>query len=176
MTEIIMIDSPEAANPHTMSGWLSRNGQFSADEYTARYLGCTHRPCTDCGAPAERQYTHCKACRDKREIERHKARKRKPWDGTAMIYSDALGRYYSDPADAIEDAENEGVGEPMLLICEPEYVRPIENDYFQDQLPEDEDDLPCEIAEAMDAFNAAVSGVILSWVPGEFALDLECEE
>lgn len=88
----------------------------------------------------------------------------------------ALGRYYSDPADAIEDAENEGVGEPMLLICEPEYVRPIENDYFQDQLPEDEDDLPCEIAEAMDAFNAAVSGVILSWVPGEFALDLECEE
>ena len=173
MTEIIMYDSPEAAKPHTMSGWLSRNGYFYSDEYVARYNGCTHRPCLECGEPAEKHNCHCKACRNKLDIKRHKARKRKPWDGKAMIYSEALDRYYSDPADALEDAEEEGIDEPMLRICEPEYARPIENDYFQDQLPEDEDDLPCEVVEAMDAFNAAIKGVILSWVPGGFALDFE---
>ena len=175
MTEVIMIDSPEAAKPHTMSGWLSRDGCFNLDEGLARYRGCTHRPCTDCGSPAEKQYTHCKACRDKHEIVRYKLRKRKPWDGTAMIYSEALDRYYSDPTDAIEAAEDEGIDEPMLLICEPEYAAKISVDFFEGQLPED-GDLPPEIEKAMDAFNAAIDGVILSWMPGEFALDLEGEE
>ena len=119
MSDIIMIDSPEAAKPHTMIGWLSRNGYFYGDEQTARYAGCTHSPCDDCGRPAEKHYSRCKACRDKFAVERYKARKRKPWDGTAMIYSEAMARYYCDPADAIEDAEDEGIDEPMLLICEP---------------------------------------------------------
>ena len=175
MGEIIMIDSPEAATAYVMGGWLSRNGYFYTDEQAARYAGCTHRPCADCGAPAEKQYTRCKACRDKREIERFNARKRKHWDGTAMIYSDALDRYYADPDDALGDAMDENIDEPMLLICEPVYARQIESDYFCDELPED-GDLPTEIEAAMDAFNAAIKGVILSWIPGEFALDLEGEE
>lgn len=175
MTDIIMIDSPDAAKPHTMSGWLSREGYFYAEEDIARYRGCTHRQCDDCGSPAEKQYTHCKACRGKREIERFKARKRKLWDGKAMIYSAAMDSYYSDPADAIEAAEGEGIDEPMLLICEPEYAGKLSIDFFEGQLPED-GDLPTEIEAAMGAFNAAVAGIVLSWLPSEFALDLEGEE
>ena len=175
MTEIIMYDSPEAAKPHTVSGWLSRRGFFYDNESAARYEGCTHQPCMGCGAPAEKPHIRCELCQKKLEREGYRCRKRKAWDGAAMIYSEAMDRYYSDPADAIEDAESEGIDEPMLLICEPEYAAKITPDYFRDQLPED-GDLPPEIEAAMDAFNAAVSGVILSWMPGEFALDLEGEE
>jgi hypothetical protein len=37
----------------------------------------------------------------------------------------------------------------------------------------EDDELPYELIEAMEAFNDAVKNVLLSWEPGCFALDLE---
>jgi hypothetical protein len=159
-----------------MDGWLSRDGYFYADESIARSSGATHTPCVDCGVPAKRPWVRCPDCIEKHDAARFAARPRKPWDGTAMLYSDSLDRYFSDPMDAQCEAIDEDIDDPRLIICEPVYARPIELDYFQDELPEDSEDLPPEIEAAMDAFNAAVAGIILAWLPGKFALDLEGSE
>jgi hypothetical protein len=58
-----------------------------------------------------------------------------------------------------------------LIVCEPNYVREIDNDYFFDELAED-GYIPGEVEEAMDAFNKAVAGIVLSWSPGSKALKL----
>ena len=61
-----------------------------------------------------------------------------------------------------------------LVICEPNYVRQLEPDYCCDELPDD-GDVPDEVAEAMEAFNTAVAGIVLSWSPGKKALALPDE-
>ena len=48
---VILRDSPEAAEPVNMPVWKSRNGRVYFDEMAARYDGCTHVKCKDCGVP-----------------------------------------------------------------------------------------------------------------------------
>lgn len=173
--KIVMDSSDEAAKPHTMAGWLSSNGRFYADERTARYDGCTHRPCNDCGEPAKKLYTLCKECGQKAELARFNSRPKQPWDGISMLYSDSWDRYFADPDEAEEFADDEGttMEELRLVLCEPNYVRPLEADYCVDELaPDDEGEIPDKVDVAMRAFNEAVDGIILSWSPGKAALDL----
>lgn len=170
--KIIMYDSPEAAKPHTMNGWLSRDGIFYAEERLARYSGCTHRPCEACGAPTERMYIKCAACRDAQDTAKYAAMPRAKWDGKAMIYSETLDKYFSG-LDEAEDELEDGwtLADLRLVICEPNYVRPLEPDYCCDELPED-GEVPESVLEAMAAFNKAVAGIVLSWTPGKFAVEL----
>jgi len=87
-----------------------------------------------------------------------------------MVYSEVRDKYYSSPDDA-EDTldEGESLESMRLLLCVPQYTPILEPDYFVDELSEDGEP-PDEMVEAMDAFNAAMSGVVLSWIPGEYRL------
>ena len=176
--KIIMAESPEAAEYRTgLSGWVSR-GQYFGDgpqaEAAARYHGCTHYVCKYCSAPAPKPYTSCHECRDKKDLERFEVLPRADWDGKAMLYSEANDRYYATPDDA-EDAleEGESLADLRLVICTPNYVRQIDPEYFCDDMPEDETEVPPEVEAAMEAFNEAVAGIVLSWSPGKVALALE---
>lgn len=175
--EIVMSDSPEAAQYRTdLKGWVSRDGFYFGDgpqgERTARYAGCTHVPCSQCGAPTHRGYTMCRSCRDLAYIAKYEAMPRAEWDGKAMVYSEARDRYYNSPDDAADDLEDgETLADMRLVICTPNYVRQLELDYCCDDLPED-GDVPDEVAEAMEVFNRAVAGIVLSWSPGKVALTL----
>ena len=66
--KVIMFDSDEAAQYKTnLSGWVSRDNHFfGEDEHMARYVGCTHRKCEDCGEPTEKGWLVCDNCREKR--------------------------------------------------------------------------------------------------------------
>ena len=169
---IVMRDSLDAAQYRTdLKGWVSRDGfYFGDDERTARYRGCTHVPCDRCGAPTPKVYKTCQGCRELTLIAKYEAMPRGQWDGQAMLYSETLDRYYDTPDDAAEDLEDDQtLADLRLVICEPNYVPLIEPDDYCDMLPED-GDVPDEVAKAMDAFNAAVAGIILSWSPGKTAL------
>lgn len=171
--KIVMRDSDEAAKPHTMSGWLSRNGHFYADEETARYDGCTHVYCRDCNAPTPKGWLICGSCRDKKDQAKYDAMPKQKWDGIGMLYSHTHEEYLPD----LEEAESllepgETLADLRLVICEPNYARKIDIDYFCDDLPENEDSLPAKLQAAVDAFNKAADGVVLSWSPGKFAIDL----
>ena len=169
-----MRDSAEAATLVTVTGWLSRDGRFyGAYEDVARYAGCTHVACSRCGKPTKKPWTACDDCRDLAAKERYEAMPRAEWDGEAMLYSSVSDRYF----DCIEDAEDsldEGqtLADLRLVICKPNHVPQLTEDYFSDKLPED-GDLPGYLAKAIPAFNAAIKDApVLSWSPGKFALEL----
>jgi len=171
VSERIMFDSDEAAQPWTQEGWKSRDGYFYADERAARYSGCTHRPCEDCGAPTAKMYVYCESCCDKRDVARYAAMPEARWDGKQMIYSETLERFFSDPEEAEDwlDEEGRDIVSLRLVLCEPCHIRPLDIDYLYDDLPED-GEAPDAVLEAMDAFNAATKDIILSWYPGKMRL------
>ncbi len=172
----VMRDSAEAAQYRTeIKGWVSRSGIFYGDnphsEDIARYDGCTHVACRTCGCATEKMWTKCNGCRDVADAARFDAMPSAPWDGKSMVFSQALERYYADPIEALDDLEDgQTMGDLQLVICSPNYVRQLEADYFADDLPEENDDLPARLEAAMDAFNQAVAGIVLSWSPGKTRL------
>lgn len=169
-SRIIMRDSDEAAKPYTAHGWLSSNGHFYTDESVARYDGCTHVACRHCGKPTPKSYTACDACRASAETARFYAMPEAAWDGVAMLYSDTHDTYYASPDDALDGDET--ADEMRLVICTPNYVTPLEGDYCCDELADDMD-VPAAVEEAMDAFNKAVAGIVLSWSPGKMRLKID---
>ena len=171
-TKIIAKDSPEAARLVTVTGWVSSDGRFFGDgkdaEDVARYAGCTHVPCSECGKLTEKLYTHCVECREKEKAERYVARKRNEWGGEVPIYSERFDRYFFDEDDLVEFMEDEGCSFDALLpvLCEPNKMRPVEVDYWYDDLPEEADgELPKEANVALDTFNEAIKDIVLSWTP-----------
>lgn len=179
--QMILSTSDEAATYRTdLKGWVSRDGlYFGEDERTARYSGCTHVPCQGCSKPAPKGRVVCDACYVAREREKFGAKERRPWDGEAMLYSEVLDRYFTDPEDAIDWVENQDEeGHTLetlrLVLCEPTKYREIDpNDYYVDDLPED-GEVDNAIAKAFKELNAKIRAHSspASWFPGKYALDL----
>ena len=171
--EVVMIDDPQTATLVTVTGWRSRNGFFYGDnERAARLDGCTHTKCRACGGPTKKIYLACQSCRDKAAEEKYDAMPTAEWDGVAMLYSDSRDEYFGSPEDA-EDSLEEGqtLDDLKLIICKPEYARPIDASNWQD---DDGGYTPDWLEEAIEQFNAAISGQPpLSWSPGKIALKVE---
>lgn len=170
--KIVMFDSAEAAQIKTVTGWVSRHGNFfGKDERIARYDGCTHRACDDCGKPVEKGWLVCKDCREKRDKIAYDAMPKVVWDEKGGLYSQTHDKYFWSWDEVEEYCEDEDVKKQdlRLVICEPQYPRRIDTDYFCDEMAED-GELPHDILKAMDAFNEVLknSGP-LSWYPGKKA-------
>lgn len=182
MTDIIFPDDPRSATYRTdICGWVSRDGRFFGEgpqvEELARAAGATHVHCNSCGAPVEsrRYYRLCALCKIRQEAARFLDMPEAEWDGKAMLYSQTLDRYYTD-MDAVHDELDEGgaLTDLQLVICEPIYARQLASDFFEDQLPDDPYiDPPPDLEDAIEAFNKAVEGLILSWEPGKKRLRIE---
>lgn len=174
-TKIIMFDSDEAAQFKTnLSGWVSRNGRyFGEDERAARYDGCTHRVCEDCGQPTEKSWLVCSKCRDIRDGKRYDEMPKETWNGKGMLYSNAADRYFSD-WDEIEDYCEEyeiSKDKLRLVICEPMYLPLLEeSDYGSNELAED-GELPDKVIQAIRDFNKVIKETpAISWWPGKKAV------
>jgi hypothetical protein len=171
--QVVMRESPEAAQLKTVTGWVSRTGFFfGQDERTARWAGCTHEICEGCGQVIERGW--CRGCREKRDLENWLAAERQLWDGATPLYSETHDKYFFD-GDVEEFSEDEGVSldDLRLYICAPQYGRSIDDDYFSDELAED-GEVPDVIREAMDKLNEAIKAAgPLSWFPGKYVPTFE---
>ena len=171
--QIIAYDSPEAASIKTVTGWVSRTGHFFGnDEHMARYDGCTHRPCSKCGALISVR-NYCRDCADKAQVEKYAAMPRADWNGTDMLYSDTHGVWIQDSDDIANlcDEHECTPKELQLIIGVPCYASEIDaTEHYIDDLPE-EGDLPPEIEEAFAKLNGVIraSKSILSWQLGKFA-------
>lgn len=169
--EIVLQDSPLAARyVENICGWVSRHGHYFGNdanaEECARWDGCTHVLCKLCGQPCLRGWVVCDSCRDKKEAETYAAMPSAAWDGKAMLYSQVMDTYYSSPDEAEDDLEDgQSLDDLQLVICEPNYAR-LDADHFERIVAEDGEGLPQIIQDAIDAFNRAVSGVVVSWSPG----------
>jgi hypothetical protein len=173
---MILEESPEAAQWRTVEGWVSRDGHFyGADERTARYAGSTHRHCPTCGTVIP-QRSYCRVCHERQEIAAYTAMPRQIWDGTGMVYAQAKDRYYSELAYAEDDlADGETMASMRLVICEPIYARPVDTDYWVDDLvPDDEGELPPALTDALAVLNKVIATLPpLSYQPGIVAVDLK---
>jgi hypothetical protein len=170
---MIMFDSNEAAQYKTgLSGWVSKDGFFwGENERAARYQGCTHRSCEDCGQPVEKSYLICKDCRDKKDKAKFDAMPKEVWNEEGGVYSDAIDKYFWSWDEVEEYCGDEGIDEKdlRLVICVPTYGRYLHEDYFEDELPED-GEVPDSIIKAIEDFNKVLKEAgPLSWYPGNKA-------
>lgn len=176
--KIIMFDSDEATKQVTRVCWLSSNGILFFDEQSARYSGCTHIKCRECGVPAPKGYLICNDCREKADTAKWLKKEEKEWDGNTMLYSVSHDKFFNDSGeleDFFDDEEYEHGEKPSLeslrlVICEKQMYYTINPyDYYADNLPEDTE--PCdEIEEAFEGLNDKIMAckTPICWEPGEF--------
>ena len=131
--------------------------------------------CKDTRACYNRQKDNLK-CHEIRQIKRYAALPQEEWDEKGMLYSEAAGNYFSSwdeveeylEEDTAEDDEKtiEGL---RLIICEPNYLPLITDDYGYDELVED-GELPDDVIQAIEDFNKAIKAAgPVSWSPGKKA-------
>lgn len=170
---MIFADSPESATLMTITGWVSRNGQFFGDnEVLARNVGATHRRCEKHGPFPVNAY--CRQCSDERQAATFNAMPEVTWDGDSPLFS-FRGEFFYDRealADHVADQENpaEYLADMQLVVAVPQYATEVDPvDLYQDLLPEDIDEVPPAIQKAFDALNAAIREhkEPLSWTEGK---------
>lgn len=172
--KVIMFNSDEAAQYKTgLSGWVSSNGHYwGNDERAARYDGCTHRACEDCGEPTEKGWLVCNKCREIRDEKRYQAMPKEVWNGKGMLYSDFANKYFQDWDEVEGYCEDEELTmeKLRLIICEPQSLPLLAYDYGCDELPED-GELPDNVIKAIDDFNKVIKDTgAVSWIPGKKAV------
>jgi hypothetical protein len=168
---VVMMDSDEAASVKTVTGWVSRDGFFyGKDERAARFAGCTHRPCEECGVAVAKS-THrilCDVCSKVKRLARYLAMPVVEWvDG--MAYDYRTDEWFSDE-DAVRDyyEENEiGIASAQLVTSEPVYADEVDPlDIYEGDLPDD-GEVPDDVAVAFATLNAAIRAArsVLCWRP-----------
>lgn len=181
--KIVMYDSPEAAEIKTVTGWFSSTGQFwGDDEHMARWCGCTHMNCKDCGHAHSRN-AYCKPCYEKRQAAKFAALEVKEWDGETPLCLFSDDKYFFD-WESIEDyaEETKCLSTDLdLVICKPVMGRPFEiSEHLGEELPDDDPQgyIPKAVADAADALNKAIREAgTLSWTAGKYRADVSkfCE-
>ena len=155
-----------------IEGWVDVNGRFwGKDEHAARWSGCTHIICPDCGKPTSKNYTICSDCREKKAIERYNEKERIIWDGEIPLYSASADEYFFDADEILDYMEeaNCNVESLRFLICDPVKLGNIDSDYWEDQLA-DGGDLPNEVLKAINELNELINDQPpVSWYPGKLA-------
>lgn len=87
------------------------------------------------------------------------------WDGQSPLYSYSRETYYDSLEDAESDLElDETIEDLQLMPCVPFYARPVEYEYWEDEL-EDGSELPKELQEKIDQFNKDIKNIMLCWLP-----------
>ena len=175
MSEIIMRDSPQAAHKIFTTAWQSSLGTIFIDENQARYHGCTHEECCICHTRIERRQALCSGCRLAKDKKRHDDAPREIYDGTSLLYSEHLNRYFDNYQDFVEFIQDREFDVPLyspedpislyrLYVCEPNYAYEFEPSYYADISNED-NEIPDAVLTAMDVYNKAIEGIICSWSP-----------
>lgn len=164
--EVLMYDDPKCAVFVTnISGWIDKNQRFFGNskqsEDMARYSSCTHKRCS-CGKIMSKHYTKCPDCSLISVIERYNKLPFEEWDGKELVYSELAERYFNDSDEIEEYCEEEGVDSKdlRLLLCTPNYFRVVENDLWDDVLPEESDgELPDKLINAIEALNEVIKSL-----------------
>ena len=105
-------------------------------------------------------------------------REYKEWDGIIPVYCEKYDKYFFS-SDEIEEYlgmledDGEEVPELSLLICRPNYMRMVDEDYWCDFMPEEIDELSQvtskEFIEALTNLNQIIKNhKPVSWSPSQF--------
>lgn len=169
---MILRDSTEAAQFKTnLSGWVSRNGIFwGADERMARYDGCTHEKCAECGA-FHSKHSYCAPCHKAKTEQEFDALPVEVWDGSPLVLFDTDRYFFGD--DVLDFIADQPAGSVLRIAkCKPHYLSLVSDDNWQDDLPED-GELPDAVAQKLEELNAAIKAAgPVSWFEDRIAIDV----
>lgn len=177
--KIIMYDSPEAAEIKNVTGWVSSNGQYwGTNEDSARYVGCTHRQCHECGEPTEKLYIYCQECRNKKSSERFNSLEKVVWDLNTPVCMWNDDKFFFD-LESIEDYCDDYSIDPttlQLCLCERVTIPYLGVEYFDDSFGDSLEDYPEDLILAVEKFNSDVIDVLNKdhnrWVQSDKAIIL----
>lgn len=148
------------------------NTKYSTED-SARYAGSTHKLCK-CGNTTDKYYINCSVCRGKNETERYDKLEYKEWDTTTPLCIYGSDTYFFDIDSIYEYAEEneEEVSELKLVICQPNYLHEISEDYWQDIFPENWDEIADgnkEFSQKLKEFNEIIrQQPPFSWGEGNY--------
>ena len=167
--KMIFKTDPEAAREVTITGWVDINGRFfGKEESLARYSSATHTKC-NCGSIIKKGYVRCDKCQEVIDIERYKAMPFMEWDEECPVYSESAQRYFFDPSDIKDYCKDNEINSDdlRLYICLPVRFRPLTTSWWEDELTEDQDELPKWLIDAIDNLNEIIQKQPnISWYPG----------
>ncbi len=174
METLLYNDDKSARFVEGIKGWVDKDGRFFGNdklsEHMARYSSCTHMVC-DCGEVMPKGWTKCKKCIEKQNIEDYNKLPFIQWDRQVPVFSKACDQYFFD-SDAIDDyLEEEGLKpeDLRLVICHPNNFMQVEPDYWQDVMPEDREELPTALFNALEVFNSVIKSLPpASWSPSKY--------
>lgn len=175
--KIVMFDADEAAQLKTVDGWVSRNGRYyGADERAARYDGCTHRMCGACGQVViPKNRINCDACQANVRHGIYLKKELVEWDGETPLFLHDGDEFFHGSDDILYYCEdNECVPEDLqFVLAMPEYAC-LREDHFCDIIAEDGPPTWLEIA--IDAFNRAADGQVVSWTASDKRVNITSED
>jgi len=167
---VILWDDAATKEMHTV--WRSANGGIWLEERSARYSGCTHIECHECGEPTPKGWTLCAKCRAKLRLKRHAELPAEPWDESAPVVEHDGDRFFHS-WDEVRDYAHEIGSVPLLVHCVPVPVPQVDiDDLLCDWLPPDETaDIPPSVAAATEVLNAALRAEMsVVWWGGRVAV------
>lgn len=170
--KILYDDTNAAKLVENIKGWVDINGFFFGNmpdsEHRARYSSCTHLKCA-CGELMQKGWVKCEKCRKKDSIEKYNTLLFREYNGE-IVYSHLADEYFCDE-DAIIDycEDNEIQPESLRLVfCKPLHFTEIDGSIWDDALPEDSEELPEKLIEAINALNATIKTLPpASYIPSD---------
>lgn len=174
--KIRLYDDKDLVEFKSVEGWVTYDGYFyGKDEHLARYAAMTHKKCDKCENLIEKN-SYCNFCREKWLSEGYKNMEFKEWDGlTPLVIYDSDTYFFNEGQ--VNDYFYEYYGEYgetesiRLVICEPNYLREVEEDYWEEVIPQDWDlkDCDVEIAEKLKELNKIIrESRPCSWREGKY--------
>jgi len=171
--QIIYDDENAAKFVENIKGWVDINNRFYGNnpdsEHMARWSSCTHKKC-ECGKLMAKGWTKCEDCREISDTEKYNKLPFRKWDGNEMVYSHLAEKYFHDESDIDDYCEENEVesNDLRLVFCEPNYFHEVSYDQWEDIMPEDVEEFPKKLQDALEAFNKVIAELPpASYSPGK---------
>jgi hypothetical protein len=160
MKKILPKSNEAAKYAENIKGWVAKGKFFGTDEKAARYYGCTHRKCQDCGAIIEKLYFRCDSCALKEKKKRYEKLDCTEWDQSLPAYSTQFGEFFENKDEVKDFLSNNKLefDDLLLVICWPTKLSYLDSDRWYDEMPDDTD-IPEELARAIEIFNETIDEI-----------------
>lgn len=179
LPEDVVVPSPEKMNVWCVEINTHQKRYFLSEESYRKEVA-THQKCLTCDTIIKAR-SFCRNCSEKRSIENYLKKPFKEWDLTTPVCLHHTYQFFWN-TEEIDEYLEENELEPSeldLVICAPNHVSAVTEEYWADDMPENYDELSDfnkEFVQKLKEFNEYISTLEpLSWGEGLFRTEYKPE-